>query len=281
MFRLLKKVPLRISLIYCISSVVWIFFSDSLLFFLEAEGSISKQPLYHTLKGIFFVIVTAVLLYMLIKSFMNSLVSSERQYRLMFEDNPNPMWVYDLDTLQFLAVNVAAIKHYGYTREEFMRMTIRDIRPREDHGQLEAVIRKIRQGIPSEQIWKHIRKNREIIYVDILGQKIRFRNKEARLVLARDIPDKLNADMQIMNLNSFLLEQNEKLKEYGHIYSHQIRSPLASIMGLTQLMQTDPALVSKEVLGMMNEACQKLDKEIRMMNNILVEVERRSDDVSR
>lgn len=281
MFRLLRKVPLRISLIYCISSVVWILFSDSLLFFLEAEGSISNQPWYHTLKGIFFVLVTGVLLYMLIKSFMSSLVSSEKQYRLMFEDNPNPMWVYDLDTLQFLAVNAAAIRHYGYTREEFMRMTIKDIRPREDHGLLDATIRKIKQGVPSEQIWKHIRKNREIIFVDILGQKIRFRNKEARLVLARDITDKLSADMQIMNLNSFLLEQNEKLKEYGHIYSHQIRSPLASIMGLTQLMQTDPELISRDVLSMMNEACQKLDKEIRMMNNILIEVERRSDDVSR
>jgi PAS domain S-box-containing protein len=212
---------------------------------------------------------------------VSSLLASEKQYRLMFEDNPNPMWVYDLQTLKFIGVNTAAIKHYGYTKEEFGRMTIKDIRPREDHNQLLAAVARLEQGPAPQQIWKHIKRNGEMVYVDIIGQMIRFKDKEARLILAKDITEKLNADMEILNLNSFLLEQNEKLKEYGHIYSHQIRSPLASIMGLTNLMKGNPSLANAEMLGMMEEACRKLDKEIRKMNDLLIDVEKRSDDVSR
>jgi PAS domain S-box-containing protein len=281
MFRFLKKVPLRISLIYCLSSILWILFSDNLLFFLQTEGMMGKHQVFHTAKGLFFVAVTGILLYVLIKGLVSSLLASEKQYRLMFEDNPNPMWVYDLQTLKFIGVNTAAIKHYGYTKEEFGRMTIKDIRPREDHNQLLAAVARLEQGPAPQQIWKHIKRNGEMVYVDIIGQMIRFKDKEARLILAKDITEKLNADMEILNLNSLLLEQNEKLKEYGHIYSHQIRSPLASIMGLTNLMKGNPSLANAEMLGMMEEACRKLDKEIRKMNDLLIDVEKRSDDVSR
>jgi PAS domain S-box-containing protein len=57
------------------------------------------------------------------------LAESENQYRLLFLNNPQPMWIYDLETLAFLEVNEAAISHYGYTREEFLQMTLKDIRP--------------------------------------------------------------------------------------------------------------------------------------------------------
>ena len=61
---------------------------------------------------------------------VRSLERSEERYRLLFEANPLPMWVYDAETLRFLAVNEAAVRHYGYTRSEFLAMTITDIRPR-------------------------------------------------------------------------------------------------------------------------------------------------------
>ena len=66
-----------------------------------------------------------------------ALRKSEAQYRLLFESNPQPMWVYDLATLRFLAVNDAAVRHYGYSRSEFLDMTIKDIRPAEDLKRLE------------------------------------------------------------------------------------------------------------------------------------------------
>src|SRR4029077_12288347 len=57
---------------------------------------------------------------------------SEERYRTLFESNPNPMWVYDLETLSFLAVNAAAVRHYGYSQGEFLTMTLKDIRPSEE-----------------------------------------------------------------------------------------------------------------------------------------------------
>ena len=66
------------------------------------------------------------------KRALEALRESEKRYRLLFEANPHPMWVYDLETLRFLAVNAAAVRHYGYTREEFLALTIKDIRPPED-----------------------------------------------------------------------------------------------------------------------------------------------------
>jgi len=66
--------------------------------------------------------------------------SSEDQYRLLFEGNPNPMWVYDEETLRFLAVNEAAVRVYGYSREEFLAKTIVEIRPPEERERLLALL---------------------------------------------------------------------------------------------------------------------------------------------
>jgi PAS domain S-box-containing protein len=70
-----------------------------------------------------------------------TLAAYEEQYRILFDHNPNPMWVYDLETLRFLAVNDAAVYHYGYSRDEFFGMTIRDIRPPEDLARLDENLR--------------------------------------------------------------------------------------------------------------------------------------------
>ena len=73
---------------------------------------------------------------------------SEKQYRLLFHGNPNPMWVFDLETQAFLEVNEAAIQHYGYSREEFLAMTIADIRPPEKNGRHKAAVAGRRRPRP-------------------------------------------------------------------------------------------------------------------------------------
>ena len=80
---------------------------------------------------------------------------SERHYRELFESNPQPMWVFDLDTLCFLAVNDAAIGHYGYARDEFLAMTIADIRPEEDVPALREVVETVGNGLSRVGIWRH------------------------------------------------------------------------------------------------------------------------------
>jgi PAS domain S-box-containing protein len=126
-----------------------------------------------------------------------ALVASERRYRLLFERNPLPMWVYDLQTLAFLDVNESAVHHYGYSKEEFLSMTIRDIRPAEDIPALMKNIESTSEIIQESGPWRHRKKNGEIIFVEALSHMLDFGQREARLVLAHDITDRRQAELKM------------------------------------------------------------------------------------
>lgn len=116
-----------------------------------------------------------------------SLAASEERHRLLFESNPYPIWVYDLETLSFLAVNEAAVHHYGYSREEFLSMTIKDIRLIEDVPALLVDVSKASSEFESASIWQHRKKDGSIIDVEITARPLSFGGKRARLVLSNDI----------------------------------------------------------------------------------------------
>jgi PAS domain S-box-containing protein len=125
------------------------------------------------------------------------LEQSERWYRNLFHNNPLPMWIIDPDTKQFLDVNEKAIIHYGYSRNEFMEMTAHDIRPESDRQRLKK-IQRIREGnnLVHKGKWKHIKKNGELIDVEITSHQIEFNGKLAALVLSNDITDRLKLELQ-------------------------------------------------------------------------------------
>src|SRR5690242_13624016 len=116
---------------------------------------------------------------------------SEAQYRALFENNPQPMWVYDERTLRFLVVNDAAVQRYGYSREEFLSMTIKHIRSAEDVPALLAAIVEDGPGLASAGVWKHRKKDGSVIDVEVTSYGLTFEGKRAQLVLAFDVTDKL------------------------------------------------------------------------------------------
>lgn len=120
--------------------------------------------------------------------------ASEEQYRLLFESNPNAMWVYDFETLRFLAVNDAAIEKYGFSREEFLSMTLAEIRPPEDVPVLQDALarRSARLARPAE--WRHRKKNGAIINVEITAHQLDFSGRRAELVMAVDITERKLAE---------------------------------------------------------------------------------------
>ena len=118
---------------------------------------------------------------------------SEERHRLLFQANPMAMWVFDTETLRFLAVNQAAVRSYGYSHAEFLRMTIRDIRPPEDLNRLERRLAEVRAGERSG-VWRHCRKSGETIHVEVFSDEIVFNGRKARLVLANDITQRLKAE---------------------------------------------------------------------------------------
>lgn len=119
---------------------------------------------------------------------------SEEQYRLLFESNPQPMWVYDTETLGFLAVNRAAIEQYGWSEQEFMSMTIRDIRSPDELREFERTLAEIESGSISRSYTRHRRKNGDALDVDISANSIAFAGRPARLVLAHDITQRRRAE---------------------------------------------------------------------------------------
>jgi PAS domain S-box-containing protein len=112
---------------------------------------------------------------------------SEKRYRLLFHGNPNPMWVFDLETLKFLEVNEAAIQHYGYSQEEFLAMTITDIRPPEKNGSHKALaLDTSSHGL----VWQHRRKDGSFVEAEVAWSPIVFRDRFAALTMATDVTER-------------------------------------------------------------------------------------------
>jgi PAS domain S-box-containing protein len=144
----------------------------------------------------------------------------EDRYRLLFDENPMPMWVYDVHTLRFLDVNDAAVRHYGYAREEFLSMTIRDIRPPEDIPRFLEDLRNAERASPSVGVWRHRKKDGTIVDVEISAHDFTFGGGRARLVLAQDVTETLRTERfraveyavtQILALAGTLREASPKL----------------------------------------------------------------------
>ncbi len=178
---------------------------------------------------------------------------SEGQYQLLFERNPLPMWVYDPAKLRFLTVNEAAIRHYGYSRREFLGMTIKDIRPAEDVPALLADVKANRSTPTVTSVWRHRKKDGTLIDVEITSHEFQFGEHKTKLVLAKDITEQLHAEAQVCQLNEELEERvsertaeltaaNKELEAFSYSVSHDLRAPLRAIIGYSQLVLEDYAV---------------------------------------
>jgi PAS domain S-box-containing protein len=115
------------------------------------------------------------------------LQESEERHRKLFDNNPHPTWVFDRETLRFLAVNAAAVRKYGYSSDDFLKMTIKDIRPPEDVPALLDSVGRTRDGNESIGIWQHRRKDGTNIDVEITSYALSFADRAAEVVVAVDV----------------------------------------------------------------------------------------------
>jgi len=134
---------------------------------------------------------------------------SEKKYKLLYDFNPMPMSIFDAQTLEFLSVNEAFCDKYGFTREEFLNMTILEIRPDTEMEKLKQSVSQIDKGITNAGIFLHKKKNGEIIQVEITRHELIFDNRNAKLVLINDVTDKLKAEAILMETQ---LKLNEAYK---------------------------------------------------------------------
>jgi PAS domain S-box-containing protein len=170
---------------------------------------------------------------------------SEKKYRYLFDNNPMPMWIIDLVSFKFLDVNKMAILQYGYSREEFLSMTALDIRPNDDkiHFIKSSDTSKINQSNYNRGIWNHIKKDGTIVPVEIIAHNILYEGTAARLILSNDISDRKKAETNLEKRNRELIKTNSELDRFVYSVSHDLRSPLTSILGLISFIETE----SKEI----------------------------------
>ena len=139
---------------------------------------------------------------------LNRSLISEKQFQLLLDSIPLPAWIFDVDTLQFLQVNNTAINIYGYSREEYLNMSIKDIRPFNEIKLMQETISQTLDNAFHKEGWKHIKKNGSVIFVEIFAKNIDYFNKKARLIVANDITRfKVNDDK--LHLNAAIIESSE------------------------------------------------------------------------
>lgn len=110
--------------------------------------------------------------------------------RFLFERNPLPMWIIDRETLRFLAVNDAAVQHYGYSREEFLAKTASEVRPRSERARLRAAVAAAPDGYYEGGTWTHRRKDGSEISVEILSHTLMFEDRPARIAACIDVTER-------------------------------------------------------------------------------------------
>lgn len=193
------------------------------------------------------------------KKATRDLLESEKRYSDLFHLSPLPMWVADLNTLEFLDVNIATLKHYGYTSKEFLSLTLKDIRPAEEVPTLLKVLAEGRKNPdqPVSSLAIHKKSNGEIINVELQIASILYKGRAASIVIATDITERLNYIKAIE-------DQNERLKEISWIQSHIIRAPLSRIMGLVPLISdNEDSADREEMLSYLMLSANELDEVIK------------------
>jgi len=172
---------------------------------------------------------------------------NDSMYGYLYENNPLPIWICDTESLAFIEVNTAAILYYGYSRQEFLNMTLKDLGSEVDIGVSPEYFAGKQNSFTRSVPIKSMKKNGESIYVEIISREIDFNNGKAKLVMANDITSIKLAIDEMKGRNEFLEQKvaeislqreaaNRAKSEFLTNVSHEIRTPMNAILGYSELL---------------------------------------------
>lgn len=214
-----------------------------------------------------------------VQNSQKELEEKAENYKLLFEKNPMPMWIMSTASFDILDVNEAAISHYGYSREEFLKLNSKELRPDEDVQKFLEVAGKDMEGRKKHGIWRHKKKDGAIIMVDVIADDIIYQKQPARLTLALDITEKLKAEAELVRhrimqqeiiTETTILVQEKEREEIGKELHDNINQILASTKLYLELARSGNKELLPDAISKSYENINLAIDEIRQLSKQLV-----------
>jgi len=236
------KVPklsrtIRIPLIYGIFSILWIVITDHLAYF-EAS-SLASATTIAIAKGTLFVLLSTLLIYLLLKaderqqaSLQTEVDLLQESFSFLFDDNPQPMWIDDPESLQLMAVNAAALQAFGYTREEFLSRCVNDLCVPEEYPLLHRTLVNRLEGLRRTGPWRLVGSDGKIFFAYVVSVNIDFSGHKSNLNTVIDISEQKQIEE---TLKQTTLERDD-FEAFSFSVSHDLRAPLRAIDGYRQIL---------------------------------------------
>jgi PAS domain S-box-containing protein len=231
---------IRIPLIYGVFSIIWIIASDQITYI--NATSVESATLISILKGTAFVLLSTLLIFLLLRadekqqaSLQTELKKVQDSFSHLFAKNPQPMWINDSESYQFLVVNEAACKLYGYSQEEFLNLHFSDLLSPDEASLVMQTLGKWHGGMQSSGPWKHVKYTGEIILTNIVIVNLDYGGRKANLVTTIDISQQKQIEETLKKTEN----ERDDFEAFGYSVSHDLRAQLRAVTGYSQILLDD------------------------------------------
>lgn len=207
------------------------------------------------------------------KNYEIELKLSEEKYRLLFYSNPLPMWMVSYPEMQIIDVNGAAVTHYGYSKEEFVKMYAIELHPKDEYERFNGLTQIDWAGSNQLGTWKHKKKNGDIIYVEVTTHGLIFENKKIGLVYGNDITSIIKAKTDLQQMNNQLRRFSayvQKAREDERKYvAQEIHDELGQLLTGIKM---DMSWLKKRIESKQNELTGRVEKTIELTDRTIESV---------
>jgi PAS domain S-box-containing protein len=192
------------------------------------------------------------------------------QYRMLFEHNPQPMLAYARDSLQIVAVSNSMVAHYGYSRQELLEMTIRELSPPQERDEFDCYIASVNKGPPRGLVtgaWHHSFKDGTIIDVEVTSDDLVLDGRACRTVLSQDVTQRNQAVAQLAVARDEAVAASKVKSAFLANVSHEIRTPMNGVIGMNDLLLETP--LDEEQRSYAEQVARSGDQMMAIINDVL------------